>query len=370
VIIVIDALDECQDQKQVKNLITILFRHTQNLPIKFFITSRPEPRLREAFRISPIILQERFSLHDVEQELVDADIKLYLQHRLDVIMEGRSDQDGDSPDWPTQEELKLLVRRCNKLFIYAATACNFIEAGADAHSRLLQLIDTSLPPSMKALDVLYDSILKAAHIPLSSSEELELVKLVLRVVTTVLRPLSPGSLSDLVGIKRQTLMAAIHNLHSVIYVPQVDDGLVSVLHASFADYLLDSKRSREHYLDPIYSHGSLALQCLSYIRFSRLKAYQTPERIFLPDSSRGPASDDVLTQDTALAYSCSSWAFHAMNSGRITVNLRKALQRFFNSDALWWIQISVQFQVQADSDAIHSAALHSLDALEIWAKVR
>jgi len=162
VIIVIDALDECQDQNQVKDFLTILFRRAQNLPIKFFITSRPEPRVREAFRISPVTLQERLCLHDVEKELVDADIELYLRKRLGTL-EGRSEY---SPEWPTDEAMKTLVCRCDKLFIYAATACHYIEAGPDANARLSQLVSISSTPGMYALDTLYGAILNAAYLPL------------------------------------------------------------------------------------------------------------------------------------------------------------------------------------------------------------
>ncbi|KDN38651.1 hypothetical protein RSAG8_09326, partial [Rhizoctonia solani AG-8 WAC10335] len=45
-VIVVDALDECSDPHIVELFLDLLFRSVMELPIKFFVTSRPEPAIR------------------------------------------------------------------------------------------------------------------------------------------------------------------------------------------------------------------------------------------------------------------------------------------------------------------------------------
>ena len=41
-VIVIDALDECANQNDVRDLLMIIRQYSSTLPLKFFVTSRPE----------------------------------------------------------------------------------------------------------------------------------------------------------------------------------------------------------------------------------------------------------------------------------------------------------------------------------------
>jgi hypothetical protein len=51
-VIVIDALDECIDDQPASAILSVLGRFAKQLPlVKFFITGRPEPRIRSGFRL-------------------------------------------------------------------------------------------------------------------------------------------------------------------------------------------------------------------------------------------------------------------------------------------------------------------------------
>ncbi|QRW25631.1 Vegetative incompatibility protein HET-E-1 [Rhizoctonia solani] len=84
-VVVIDALDECSDPHIVKVVLDILFRHAVDLPVKFFVTSRPEPTIRNSMMLG-IAENERphsiLYLHEIEKSLVQADIELYLRDEL------------------------------------------------------------------------------------------------------------------------------------------------------------------------------------------------------------------------------------------------------------------------------------------------
>jgi len=79
-VIVIDALDECIDDQPASAILSVLGQFVGQLSlVKFFITGRPEPRIRTGFRL-PLLkpLTQVFLLHEVKPSSVNNDIQLYL----------------------------------------------------------------------------------------------------------------------------------------------------------------------------------------------------------------------------------------------------------------------------------------------------
>ena len=68
ILIIIDALDECKDGEPVSVALLILSRYVkQIIHVKFFITGRPEQRIRSGFRLVALRLPtDVFKLHEVE----------------------------------------------------------------------------------------------------------------------------------------------------------------------------------------------------------------------------------------------------------------------------------------------------------------
>ena len=117
-VIVIDALDECIDNQPASAILSVLGRFAKQLPlVKFFITGRPEPRIRSGFRL-PLLepLTHIFLLHGVELSSVDNDIRLYLAQRLTTIAKQRSNLDLPNP-WPHPSEIETLTKKSSGLFI-------------------------------------------------------------------------------------------------------------------------------------------------------------------------------------------------------------------------------------------------------------
>jgi hypothetical protein len=83
-LIIIDALDECKDEEPASAILSILSRYVDQLPrVKFFITGRPEPRIRTGFRLKPLVpVTEVLKLHEVKPEAVDKDIELFFRTQL------------------------------------------------------------------------------------------------------------------------------------------------------------------------------------------------------------------------------------------------------------------------------------------------
>ena len=124
-VVIIDALDECKDEEPASAILSVLGQLVSEIPdVKFFITGRPEPRIREGFRL-PLLADaaDVFVLHEVEPSQVDSDIRLFFRHKFSELARRRPGLDG----WPTEEQLHVLCERAAGLFVYAAATVKFTD---------------------------------------------------------------------------------------------------------------------------------------------------------------------------------------------------------------------------------------------------
>jgi len=78
--------------------------------IKFFITGRPEPRIRTGFCLSLLEpFTQIFLPHEVKFSSVDEDVRLYFQKELAVVAKRRSDLDF-------KNQLESVVHSIHSLF--------------------------------------------------------------------------------------------------------------------------------------------------------------------------------------------------------------------------------------------------------------
>jgi hypothetical protein len=128
IIVVLDALDECEQLDSVSRIIKLLTTElkAKTRPLKFFVTSRPESHLRSLFSSRQVKIQTRaFALHDIIVSEVQQDIRLFVENELDQIADDHCEVlDGDP--WPETKVIESLVEMASGLFIVAATALKFI----------------------------------------------------------------------------------------------------------------------------------------------------------------------------------------------------------------------------------------------------
>ncbi|KAF9538475.1 hypothetical protein CPC08DRAFT_608317, partial [Agrocybe pediades] len=112
-VIVIDALDECSDVIATARFLNSLLQNAAQLPIKFMVASRPESVILKNMQTRNF-LPSVLRLHDIEQSLVESDIRQYLQEELSTITPVLS-----------SEIIDQLTQRSGKLFIFAATVVRY-----------------------------------------------------------------------------------------------------------------------------------------------------------------------------------------------------------------------------------------------------
>jgi KAP family P-loop domain len=114
-LLVIDALDECDKESDVRQVLQLLSnsRHLGRLYFRVFITSRPDISVQYGFLVVPNRDRQDFVLHDISQSVVNDDIFAFLQHALLDIQQ----KFAFTKNWPGEEAIRYLVRKATGLFI-------------------------------------------------------------------------------------------------------------------------------------------------------------------------------------------------------------------------------------------------------------
>ena len=270
IVLVIDALDECEGEDDVRLVLQLLStaKPLQNVQLRIFITSRPETPIRHGIYDIPEAARQDFVLQNISLSIIEHDISVFFEHNLEIIRQECRLATG----WPGEEATKLLVQRAGGLFIYAATACRFIRQDGQLAQRRLALIlrgdKTALLPE-KELDEIYTTVL--IHSVSREYDEQERRKLrnsfsqIVGSIVILFETLSATSLAGLLEIQQDEINQILTHLHSVLDVLESYDGVIRLLHPSFRDFLLDERRclDPQFLIDEKRAHHHLFTNCLT-----------------------------------------------------------------------------------------------------------
>ncbi|KAJ0423845.1 WD40-repeat-containing domain protein [Aspergillus carlsbadensis] len=270
-VVVIDALDECQAdlaQNSVKTILKILPRiqAIKWVKIRFFLTSRPELVVRLGFKELKGDDLRKLTLDDPWKTA--RDISIFLAHAFENI---RSDYGfPESMKWPVPKDMDTLLDKTVPLFISAATLCRFIHNAPNPKKRLEDLLadKTSYVSQMAAT---YLPILKQLLIGQSrqaiKDDVIPPFKLIVGSIILLATPLSINTISVLLGLEPDDIQMRLNQLHSVLNVPKDLDSAVRLFHLSFRDFLLDKEtrdtgESEKFWIDEKEMHQTLTKRCL------------------------------------------------------------------------------------------------------------
>jgi len=348
-LVIIDALDECKDEEPASIILSVLSRYVDEIPdVKFFITGRPEPRIRSGFRLESLRpITEVLKLHSVERSSVDGDIELFFTTRLVEIAKARSDCIL-AQDWPNPSDINILCKKAAGFFIYASTVVKFITSKNHTPTKQLDRI-VSLPESTtyegrSGIDLLYTQVLKQAvdDTDADAEEIYSCFRRVVGVVLLVLNPLSITALSDLLRVS--DISTILRPLHSLLLVPDSTEDPIRAFHKSFPDFLMDPVRCKgeQFFVDPTVCHAEILLSCLDLMR-ERLKKNicNLGDHAFLSDNKDLSALCKDHIGD-ALKYACCYWTKHLlMIPANISCikQMEEGINQFFTTYLPYWIEV-------------------------------
>ncbi|KAL3417181.1 hypothetical protein PVAG01_11181 [Phlyctema vagabunda] len=323
-ILLVDAIDECEARGSLLNHIRILEAESENL--SFLLTSRNESDIRDRLLTYPRVTLESHS------EEVDHDIGSYIENRLKL------DQNLQWLDASIRAEISYHIRSRSKgMFQWAQ--CQIDSIG---RARTVKAIRAALKELPVGLDETYRRIL--TRIPTSDAET---TRRVLLWLAFSMRRLTLNELHTAIAINpeldhldEESQLRSAHDILELCgsLISVSDQGHVSLAHLSVKDYLL----SAEIKLQPSVSiftlsapeaNHELASNCIGYMMFKEF--------------SKGPAptSDDYvarLSNYTLMKHAAVAWPYY-FRASEPSPELRCLASRFFSpslrENFMSWVQI-------------------------------
>ncbi|KAI1158193.1 putative WD-repeat protein [Nemania serpens] len=343
-VIVVDALDECDNEDDVSLLIHCLADAAAvgNIPLRIFITSRPDQLIYYGFNRIPRDAHQDFILHDIEGSIVDGDLTLYYQNRLMHTAE----RFRLGTCLYSDEMIQILVRKSDRLFIHAATVCRFIHNGGQfAKERLSYLINIANQPSKpeKELYKMYTAVLEHSfalyHQPEEAAKVYALFNRVVGSIVVLSDTVTSAGLSVILAEPKDNILSMLHCLYSVLDVPEEADRRIRLVHPSFRDFLLDPKSSSNKMIsvDAKATHRDLLFCCLRLMRADLRRNMCDIEWPGTRARDIPRAHIDRLISHP-IQYACRNWIYHLQQSG-INSNEVPEIVDFFHSCFLYWLEI-------------------------------
>ncbi|KAF3934303.1 hypothetical protein ABW19_dt0206079 [Dactylella cylindrospora] len=356
VVIVIDALDECQmgyKYKGIRHLLADLARLRANdIEFRIFVTSRPEPEVRSGFKSISEELHEDIALHVVQEQTIQHDITVLFKYTFQNILKNHPVQHFNksrriSSSWPGEDTLAALVNLTTPLFISAATICKFISFERTDPRDRLQTILESGTTSTGEVNEIYWTILDQSVKYLHDGDFgdgatiLKYFRDIIGTVALLESPLSLESLTALLSeISSSTMWAIFEGLHSVLNIPDDDTVPILIYHLSFREFLLSSKAGKFQ-IDDLEMHWQLARRCVAI-----LDKYLQPDicRIKIPGALR---SDINIINESVLQkwlpphvqYACRYWIRH-LEQSKHALEDGGMFHRFIQAHLLHWLEAS------------------------------
>ncbi|KIL62289.1 hypothetical protein M378DRAFT_800559, partial [Amanita muscaria Koide BX008] len=349
ILVVVDALDEC-DEDDEHAVVMGLSQLVRLLPsFRVILTTRPQPLVDYLFGNHEG--HKIFRLQDIEDKIVDGDIRLYLSHSLSR-EQVRARLLNPKGKWcASDEDIESLVKAAGKLFIIASTAVRYIfdkfaRNPAAQMQKLLRAFAQDRTP-FKDLDQFYAIILRNV-VPANCDDD-EIVnryRSVVGAIIAVQRPLPVSTLAHLVATDVDDIHAVLDHLQSVILLD--GDDVPRVYHKSFPDFLTDQARCKDPLLriDPRICHVQIATCC-----FEIMDKHLKYNILGLGDWARFMSNEDGLKEDgitdeqleekipQQLHYSCVYWANHLEVTNVEDADIMNGLEKFVDEHMLHWLEV-------------------------------
>ncbi|KAF4568473.1 POC1 centriolar protein A [Pleurotus pulmonarius] len=337
IIIVIDSLDECGNEFTRKDLLTVLVKETANLSpvVRVILTSRPEPDICATFSN-----KEHIKHQELKVIPHDNDIHIYLKAQLKDIEVKHDLKSG----WPGESRLLDLAARADGLFIWASTACKYI----DTYRPDEALVDLLQDGFYKGLDNLYNKALEHA----GDWNNIRLRKDFQSILGTIMvarKPMASKTIDKFIKLTHPS-KDLLSKLASVIH--EAENGSIRIFHKSFSEFVTNPKRCKDCDLLIDISHHEYctALNCIAQME----AAFEA-----LPQFTLGRTPE--VSFNEAVAYSCSYWIHHVIAvEGEKKMEMALAVYDLLRVHTMHWLETASILNVSHYAPSM-------LDQLSKWA---
>ncbi|RSM18537.1 hypothetical protein CDV31_002673 [Fusarium ambrosium] len=350
-VLIIDALDECDRDADVRLIINILTRlkPLTVIKVKAFVTSRPELPIRLGFNHIKGKYRDLI-LHEIPKPIIEHDISEFLHHQLEKArLEHNCQSDPNDqldPGWPGTQATNILIEMAIPLFIFAATMCRFIQDPlydpASQLEKVLSYKSSAQDSEMKKLDTTYRPTLDQLLVGRTGRAKEKLLKNfrdVVGVIVLLEEPLSISTLSCFVDIP-ECVSGILRPLHSVLSIPTSPHEPVRMLHLSFHDFLVDKdmQETNPFWVNEQETHNILATRCLDLLGSGKHLKQDICD-LGWPGARRGEIKQENLglKLPDQVRYACLYWTHHLNRSGLRITDSHPAFS-FLKDYFLFWLE--------------------------------
>ncbi|KIL60889.1 hypothetical protein M378DRAFT_167559 [Amanita muscaria Koide BX008] len=349
ILVVVDALDECdKDDDDVSAVVEGLSQLVRDLPsFKVILTTRPIPYLDDF-----LVNQgghKLFHLQDIEDKVVDSDIRLYLKHNLSLEEVRKRFR---RREWcASDEQINTLVRAAGRLFIIASTAVRYIldESVSNPAAQMRELLRVCAQDHtpFKDLDHFYTIILRNV-VPANCDNQIIVSRYqsIMGAIVCASRPLPVSTLAHLIDMDIEDIHTMLEKLQSVILLG--DDDVPRVYHKSFPDYLTDQARCKDPDLriDSKTGHTQMAKCCFkitnNHLKYNILDLGNVARFMSNEDGLKKDKITDERLQEKIpqnLRYACVYWGNHLEVANTEDTELITRLEKFVDEHTLHWLEV-------------------------------
>jgi hypothetical protein len=369
-VLVIDALDECDTCESVKTTLLLLSRveAITSVRLRIFVTSRPELPVELGFKGMAGHLHQDVRLEEAQERSIAHDIQVFFEHQFSEIRDASSLQIDELPaQWPGNENICLLVDKAVPLFIFAFTVCRYI--AANPQRNLNTMVHQSAEQSLPGLKGTYLPILNSVVVSEGDGEEQDRIldfKRIAGAIVLLYDPLAASALAHLLNLRIGDVDRVLRPLHSVLNIPRASDGKmdctmpITLFHLSFRDFLIDLalKNENKFWIDAKETHRMLGIYCIRLLECGGLK--EDLCGVVAPGTRRSGVAKSTVHSSLPgdVAYACCYWIQHLVDS-EAQIKDDCAVHHFLQKHMLHWIE-ALSWLGKA-SDVIHNiATLQSL----------
>ena len=250
--IIIDALDECEDRESIHQLIEFITHIDYfKFPIDILFTSRREEHIRSVFKSSSFDhMIYQISLSNTAFD-VHRDIEHFLRSQFSIIYQEdpRLMEIIPSP-WPSPSDLNEIVRKVNGSFIFASTLMKYISEGKEPLQRLKFIVERH-----NGVDGMYTEIVQQFWRD-------EHFRIVFSTIMLLRRPLSVTGLASLLDLTIPDILTEILKIQSILVILADNETPVDVVHTSLRDFSVSKERSGVIFVNTPENQLITAERCL------------------------------------------------------------------------------------------------------------
>ena len=262
IVLIIDALDECGSERDRKILMQVLSKGFSSLPsfIRIMVVSRQEQDIQRVLGSHSYLRPYPLEIGSLTNR---DDVSEFIRHRLEDI---RTNNGRLGEHWPGDDKIRSLANRAGGLFIWASTACLYIESYLP-NRRLSELLEKQPEGNSSGpfadLDRLYETGLKSAGLWDDALFRSNFVN-ILGMILCARAPLPCSVIDALLDLPQDMLSwELVSRLGCVLQLNETEP--IRTLHPSFHDYQSERCRSHHWSIDLENHNKELAIRCIKLL---------------------------------------------------------------------------------------------------------